>query len=78
MHCTYEHVAALWLDVAWAGAGAGAGAGRLAASIAGATTSMYTFPPMAPTANATLAAGGMGPPYNHKGIIQNIIKQTFE
>ena len=39
---------------------------------------MYTFPPMAPTANATLAAGGMGPPYNHKGIIQNIIKQTFE
>ena len=70
MYCTYEHVAALQLDVA--GAGAGAGAGRLAASIAGATTSMYTFPPMAPTANATLAAGGMGPPYNHKRNHQSI------
>ena len=70
MYCTYEQVAAMELDVAGAGAGAEAGAGRLAASIAGATTSMYTFPPMAPTANATLAAGGMGPPYNHKGIIK--------
>ena len=59
------------------GAGAGAGVGRLAASIAGATTSKYSFVPIAPTP-ANAGAIWKAPSYNYKSIhprnFQNVIK----